>query len=175
MMISSPTWDAIPAMDIAIAVVFVVLVVVLVRAAKLLGANPYQQIRAHEDLSRGKFPPHTSMAEKQDMINLGGVSPAGRLAARLRTEAPLWRLSLLQAGALLLLSICPWITEALFPGAAGLGLIPILLFIPVAYLAGSMAVPWPGYEIGFSLAVFAQAYVCLACWRIRRAARNTGA
>jgi hypothetical protein len=95
-----------------------------------------------------------------------------RVVAQLRAEAPFWRLSPLQAGALLLLSMWPWMIQALFPEAAGLGLIPVIVFIPIAYLMGATVASWLGYEIGFSLAVFAQAYVCLACWRIRRAYRK---
>jgi hypothetical protein len=63
------------AMDIAIAVIFVVLVVVLVRAAKVLSANPYQQIRSHEDLAGGKFPSEMSLVEKQNQIDRAGISP----------------------------------------------------------------------------------------------------
>jgi hypothetical protein len=62
-----------------------------------------------------------------------------RVVAQLRAEAPFWRLSRFQAGALLLLSMSPWMIDALFPEAAGLGLIPVIVFIPIAYLTGE----WP--------------------------------
>jgi hypothetical protein len=62
-------------MDIAVAVIFVVLIVVLVRAAKVLSANPYQQIRSHEDLASGKFPSEMSLVEKQRLIDMAGISP----------------------------------------------------------------------------------------------------
>jgi hypothetical protein len=61
--------------DIAIVIVGVAFVAVLARAARLLATNPYQQVRAHEDLAGRNFPPGTSTAEKLALIDRTGISP----------------------------------------------------------------------------------------------------
>ena len=63
------------AIDIAIAVALVVLVVLLVRAATILGHNPHQQIRAHEELAGRPFPPDMSHDTKLALIDRFGLSP----------------------------------------------------------------------------------------------------
>ena len=50
------------------------LVIALVRAAEVLGRDPYQQIKQHEDLV-GRFPSNMSFPQKLFMINLFGISP----------------------------------------------------------------------------------------------------
>jgi hypothetical protein len=71
------------AIDIGIAITFLVLVVLLVRAANVLGRNPHQQIRAHEELIGGKFPNEMTHDAKLAAINRAGVSPTnpGRIWA----------------------------------------------------------------------------------------------
>lgn len=63
------------AIEIAIAVALLVLVVLLVRAAKVLAHNPHQQIREHEELARRPFPPAMSQATKLGLIDRFGLSP----------------------------------------------------------------------------------------------------
>jgi len=64
------------AIDIGIGVTFLVLVVLLVRAANVLGHNPHQQIKAHEELAGGKFPAEMTHDAKLDSINRAGISPS---------------------------------------------------------------------------------------------------
>jgi hypothetical protein len=58
---------------IALAAVLIVLVL-LDRAANVLGRDGYRQIGEHEDLA-GRFPPPGSMAEKLAAIDRHDVSP----------------------------------------------------------------------------------------------------
>ena len=63
------------AIDIAIAVALVVLVVLLLRAANILGHKPHQRIRAHEELAGGSFPQGMTQVEKLGLIDRFGISP----------------------------------------------------------------------------------------------------
>jgi hypothetical protein len=60
--------------DILIVGVFVALLVALLNANGVLGRNPYQQLKAHEDLV-GRLPENTSFAEKLRLVGLFGLSP----------------------------------------------------------------------------------------------------
>lgn len=59
--------------QILIGGILLAFVIGLIRAAHVLSENPYQQIRAHEDLT-GKL--DGSIANKQRLINWLGISPA---------------------------------------------------------------------------------------------------
>ena len=61
-------------LDIAIVVVLVVLVIALIRAANLLSANPYQQMKAHEDLA-GPMPSVMTFLQKRELMDRFGISP----------------------------------------------------------------------------------------------------
>ena len=61
-------------LDAAIVVVLARLVIALIRAANVLGANPHQQLKAHEDLA-GRMPPEMSFLQKLDLIDRFGISP----------------------------------------------------------------------------------------------------
>jgi hypothetical protein len=50
------------------------LLVALLNANGVLGRNPYQQLKAHENLF-GRLPPNMSFAEKLRLIGLFGLSP----------------------------------------------------------------------------------------------------
>ena len=105
-----------------------------------------------------------------------GAPMLDRLRSRLKAEMPYWRLSPWQAALLGVLAAWPWLIQSTFPpsGAVeGLSFLPVMVFIPIAYLVGGTQMWWPGgYQVGFSVAVFAQVYICLACWRIHRAHRD---
>lgn len=60
--------------DILIVGAFVVLLVALLNANRVLARNPYQQLKAHEDLV-GRLPENMSFAEKLRLIRLFGLSP----------------------------------------------------------------------------------------------------
>lgn len=60
--------------DVLIVGVLVILLVALLNANSLLGRNPYQHLKAHEDLF-GRFPEHMSFAEKLKLVGLFGLSP----------------------------------------------------------------------------------------------------
>lgn len=62
-------------LDVAAVAILAVFVVLLIRAAYLLGRNPHQQIREQENLS-GRFPPDVPFAERFRRISLHGVSPS---------------------------------------------------------------------------------------------------
>jgi hypothetical protein len=104
-------------------------------------------------------------------------SLVSRVVAQATGELHYWRLSVFQAAMLLLIAVWPWLVQWLHPTAeatSGLAFLPIIVFVPVGYLVGGSQTWWPGgYQVGFSVAVFLQAYVCLACWRIRRAHRES--
>jgi len=104
------------------------------------------------------------------------ASILGRLVAQFGGELSYWRLSPLQAALLVLLAAWPWLIQASFPPSSaveGLSFFPVIVFIPIGYLVGGTQMWWPGgYQVGFSVAVFLQAYICVACWRIRRAYKN---
>mgnify|MGYP001567641954 CR=1 FL=1 len=53
----------------------VVFVALLRRAAHVIGRNPYQQIKIHEDIA-GRFPDNMSMTEKLHLIDFFGLSPS---------------------------------------------------------------------------------------------------
>ena len=60
--------------DILIVCAFVVLLIALLNANRVLGRNPYQQLKAHEDLF-GRLPEDMSFAEKLRLVGLFGLSP----------------------------------------------------------------------------------------------------
>jgi hypothetical protein len=62
--------------DLVIVVVGLAFVLLLVRASKTLSRNPYQQIRAHEELIGERFPAHMTHREKLNLIDRFGFSPA---------------------------------------------------------------------------------------------------
>ena len=62
-------------LDVAAVAILAVFVVLLIRAMYVLGRNPHQQIREHENLS-GPFPPDVPFAERLRRISLYGVSPS---------------------------------------------------------------------------------------------------
>jgi hypothetical protein len=61
-------------LDIATVVVLGVFVMLLVRAANVLGRNSYQRVREQEKLS-GAFPPNMPFAERLRLIGWKGISP----------------------------------------------------------------------------------------------------
>lgn len=63
-------------LDIATVAALGVFVVLLIRAAYLLGQNPYQRIKEQEGLS-GSFPPNVPFSERLWLIGWKGVSPGG--------------------------------------------------------------------------------------------------
>jgi membrane protein implicated in regulation of membrane protease activity len=62
-------------LDVAMVAVLAVFLLLLIRAAYVLGRNPHQQIREHENLAGHRFPAHVSFAERVRLINLRGLSP----------------------------------------------------------------------------------------------------
>ena len=62
-------------LDVVTAAVFGVLIVLLARAAYVLGRNPRQQISEHERLAGGRLPANISLQERLRWINLSGMSP----------------------------------------------------------------------------------------------------
>lgn len=61
--------------DLLIIGALIAFVVALLHANNVLGNNPHQQVKAHEDLV-GNFPTKMSFAEKLRLINMFGISPA---------------------------------------------------------------------------------------------------
>ena len=61
--------------DILIVGAFVVLLIALLNANGVLGRNPYQQLKSHEDLF-GRLPETMSFGEKQRLVGLFGLSPS---------------------------------------------------------------------------------------------------
>ena len=61
-------------LDVALVAALVVFVVLLVRAAYVLGRSPRQQVREHENLA-GSFPVDVPFGERLRRVNLYGVSP----------------------------------------------------------------------------------------------------
>ncbi len=100
-----------------------------------------------------------------------------RLRQRLADESRFFRLSRRQAIVLLLLAAWPWFVHAFVPDENELALLPVILFLPIGYLFGALAVTaapdWRfAYPAGVSFAVFVQAWLLLASWRVRRAVRK---
>lgn len=63
------------------------------------------------------------------------------LVARLKSELPYWRLSTAQCGGLALLAAWPWLMiHAAIPGADVLAFVPVIVFVPIAWLLGSTCV-----------------------------------
>jgi hypothetical protein len=94
------------------------------------------------------------------------------LCERWVREKKLWRLSLFQLSALLLLSAWPWLVEFVSPGNDGWALASVFLFMPFAYIGGSLfASVLPAvslaYPFGVSLTIFLIAYLVLVSWRQR--------
>ena len=61
-------------LDVATVAALGVFLVLLVRAAYLLGHNPYQRVKEQERLS-GAFPPDMPFIEKLRLIGRNGISP----------------------------------------------------------------------------------------------------
>jgi hypothetical protein len=80
--------------DIAIVAGLIGLIALLIHAANVLSANPYQQIKAQEDLA-GRFPSGMTVAQKLDLIDRWGISPT--------TPRRLWLLIASLCGVLILL------------------------------------------------------------------------
>ncbi len=99
-------------------------------------------------------------------------SLAEKLKQRFIDELPLFRLSAWQFLLLLLWAVWPWLAQSIFPSNSILAYGPVVIFLPFAYLVGSMfvaALPSfaPAYALGFSFTVFFLAYLGLVSWRQR--------
>jgi hypothetical protein len=55
-------------------IVLLGVIVALIRAANLLSGNPYQRIKAHEDLA-GKLPGDATFIDKQNLLDRYGLAP----------------------------------------------------------------------------------------------------
>lgn len=98
-----------------------------------------------------------------------------RLRQRFFSEMPLWRLHSWQLALIALLSVWPWLVQALFPGHETLSLAPVFVFLPVGYLVGRLfealfPVSW-AYPLGVSATIFLVSYLAVVSWRARRGKR----
>lgn len=101
-------------------------------------------------------------------------SVAEKLKQRFFDELPLFRLGFWQFILLLLWAAWPWLAQLAVPDNSILAYGPVFIFLPFAYLVGSMfvaALPGfaPAYSLGFSFTVFFLAYLGLVSWRQRHA------
>lgn len=98
------------------------------------------------------------------------------LRRRFLAELPLWRLSRRQLLLVLVWSAWPWFSLWLLPQDAFWPLLPVVVFLPVAYLVALVvelafpALPHP-FTWGLSLSVFALAWLGIVSWRQRRGVR----
>lgn len=97
-------------------------------------------------------------------------SLANKLKQRFFDELPLFRLRSWQFILLMLWAAWPWLAQLAFPDNSVLAYGPVVVFLPFAYLVGSMfvaALPSfaPAYALGFSFTVFFLAYLGLVSWR----------
>lgn len=95
------------------------------------------------------------------------------LRNRFVAELPLWRLRHWQLALLICWATWPWLAQWFFPDNSTLALAPIIVFLPIAYLVGSLvsaALPGFGhaYTLGMSFTIFFVAYLVIVSWRQRR-------
>jgi hypothetical protein len=102
------------------------------------------------------------------------------LKARFKKELPLWHLKPWQFSLLVLWATWPWLCNWILPNNSFISLLPVIIFMPIAYLGGGLFVAmlpgWgPAYALGVSLTIFTLAYLGLVSWRqgkIRKALRQ---
>lgn len=102
-------------------------------------------------------------------------SVVAKLKQRFIGELPFWRLNVWQFLLLLLLAIWPWLSMWVIPNNKWLAFVPVIVFMPFAYVGGAMltqALPKSmaefSYAAGVSLTIFFLAYLVLIIWRQRR-------
>lgn len=103
--------------------------------------------------------------------------PIAYLRNRFIAELPLWHLHYWQYGLLALWSAWPWLALAMFPDNETLALAPVSVFLPLAYLVGSLfsaAMPHftYAYPLGVSITIFSISYLVIVGWRQRRTRRR---
>ena len=99
------------------------------------------------------------------------------LRDRFIAELPLWRLRWWQLTLIASWAAWPWIAGWLFPGDTDIAFLPVIVFLPFAYLVGGIfAAAFPdfshAYEFGVSFTVFLVAYLVIVSWRQRRAKKR---